>query len=101
MGFSAAKKALITALEAGSFQHEARGTISEKNLLAIGEVTETEVIRMLRRTRGAQYSRSGHHWDPGTTVHLFRPGIGGARWYIKAYFIDPNDQSAMFISVHK
>lgn len=91
----------MAALESGDFQHERRDTLSEKNLLAVGDVTETEVVKLLRRTRGDQYSSSGHDWDPGTTVHLFKPEVDGQRWYIKAYFLDPAEKSAMFISVHK
>jgi hypothetical protein len=101
MGLSDARKALIPALEAGDFQHEARDVIGEKNLLAAGDVTEAEVIRLLRRTRGDQYSSSAHDWDPKTTVHVFRPEVDGERWYIKAYLLDPSEQSATFISVHK
>jgi hypothetical protein len=37
MGFSSAKRALLTALEAGNIQHEARDVLSEKNLLAVGD----------------------------------------------------------------
>jgi hypothetical protein len=32
---------------------------------------------------------------------VFRPEVDGERWYIKAYFLDQADKSAMFISVHK
>lgn len=39
MGFKAAKSALIKALKNGDFQHEARGSITVKNLLATGQVT--------------------------------------------------------------
>lgn len=101
VGLNSARKALIAALEAGDFQHEGRDTLSEKNLLAVGDMTETEVVRLLRRTRGDQYSSSCHDWDSETTVHVFRPEVDGERWYIKAYFLDPADKSAMFISVHK
>jgi hypothetical protein len=101
MGLKSARKALIAALEAGNFQHEQRDTLSEKNLLAVGEVTEAEVIGLLRRTRGDQYSSSGHDWDRDTTVHVFKPEVDDERWYIKAYFLNPTDHSAIFVSVHK
>ena len=101
MGLRSARGALIAALEAGDLQHEARDTLSEKNLLAVGEVSEADVIALLRRTRGDQYSSSGHDWDPATTVHVFRPDVDDERWYIKAYFLDPTGSSAVFISVHK
>ena len=93
--------ALVAALEAGDLQHEARDTLSEKNLLAVGKVSEADVIALLRRTRGDQYSSSGHDRDPDTTVHVFKPAVDEEQWYIKVYFLDPTDGSAMFISVHK
>jgi hypothetical protein len=101
VGLKGARRALISALEAGDYQHEGRGALSEKNLLAVGDVTETEVARLLRRTRGDQYSNSHHDWDPETIVHLFRPEVNGERWYIKAYSLAPPEKSAVFISVHK
>lgn len=69
--------------------------------MSIGDVTEAEVIRLLRRTRGDEYSSSAHDWDAETTVHLFKPKVDGVRWYIKAYFLEPSEDSAVFISVHK
>lgn len=101
MGFNDARKALIKALEAGDYQHELRDTLSEKNLLAVGEVSEADVIRMLRRARGDQHSSAPHDWDPETTVHVFRPDVGGETWYVKAYFLDPPAGFAVIISVHK
>ena len=101
MGLETARKALVRALMDGDFQHEARDTISEKNLLAIGVVTEVEVVLMLRRTRGDQYSQSPHDWDRDTVVHVFRPEIAGERWYVKAYFLEQPHGTAVFVSVHK
>ena len=101
MGLNDARKALIKALEDGDFRHEPRDILSEKNLLAMGEVTENDVIHMLRRTRGDQYSSSPHDWDAETVVHVFRPEVHREKWYVKAYFLDPPGGSAMFISVHK
>ena len=77
IGLNDARRALIKALEDGDFQHDPRDALSEKNLLAIGEVTETDVIHVLRRTRGDQYSSSPHDWD-----RLL-------------------NQSAVFVSIHK
>jgi hypothetical protein len=68
MGFSSAKRALLTALEAGKIRHEARDVLSEKNLLAVGDVSVGEVIAMVRRARGPDYSVSPHHWDAETEV---------------------------------
>lgn len=48
MGFNDARKALIKALEGRNYQHDPRDVLSEKNLLAIGEVTEADVVQVLR-----------------------------------------------------
>lgn len=99
--FKDAKRALIQALEAGDYQHEPRGALSEKNLLAVGDVDVEDVIKMLRRTRGDQYSSTPHDWDVETTVHVFRPDLDSERWYVKAYFLGSPDLSAVFVSVHR
>ncbi|HSG07355.1 MAG TPA: hypothetical protein VLA36_03290 [Longimicrobiales bacterium] len=91
---------MIRALVDGNYQHEARGALSEKNLLAIGDVDEADVIRLVRRTRGDQYSTTPHDWDRTTMVHLFRPVLGRQRWYVKVYFLDQPSDTAVFVSVH-
>jgi hypothetical protein len=42
-GFNDIKRAVITALRAGNYQHEARHDINVKNLLATGAVSATDV----------------------------------------------------------
>jgi hypothetical protein len=79
-------------------QHQARQVQSEKNLLATEEVSAATVILLLRRCRGDEYTTSPLHFDPGTTCHVFRPTLGGQRWYIKSYFLS---RDAVFISVHR
>jgi hypothetical protein len=101
MGFRAARTALIRALLAGDYQHEAREALAEKNLLAVGDVTAAEVIAFLRSTRGSQYSSASHDWDRDTIVHVFWPVVSGQRWYVKAYFLAEADGTAVFISVHR
>jgi hypothetical protein len=32
---------------------------------------------------------------------LFRPTIAGVRWYVKAYFLEEPEGTAVFISVHR
>lgn len=102
MAFREARDRLIAALRDGRFEHEARQARQEKNLLAVGEVSVDEVIRLLERCRGDQHRESPHHWDRSTTVHEFTPVADGVRWYIKAYF-DPGDRSAgaVILSVHR
>lgn len=101
MGFREARAALIRSLLAGDYQHEAREALSEKNLLAVGDVTAGEVVVVLRRARGHQYSCAPHDWDRDTMVHVFRPLLFGERWYVKAYFLTEGESTAVFISVHR
>jgi hypothetical protein len=101
MSFRQSQHQLVAALRAGTFEHEMRDVLSEKNLLAVGEVTVEEVIEVVSRARGGDHTESPHHWDPETTVHVYRPVIDGVRWYIKAYFLNPPGGSAVFISVHR
>lgn len=92
---------MIKALETGSFEHEARDVLSEKNLLAIGDVDEAFVIKLLHRCRGNQYRTSPHHWDADTTVHEFKPVVEDEHWYVKAYFLESSRSRVTFISIHK
>ena len=101
MGFSSSKRALLVALETGNFQHEPRGLLSEKNLLAVGDVSVEDVIGIVRRARGPDYSVSPHHWDPGTEVHVFRSTLHDVIWYVKAYFLDEPQGMAVVISIHR
>lgn len=101
MGFSSAKRAILAALETGNFRHEAREVLSEGNLLAVGDISAEEVMGIVRRTRGTEYSVSPHHWDPETEVHVFRPTVHGIRWYVKAYFLEEPEGTAVFISIHR
>ncbi len=99
MGFRDAKAALVAALETGRYAHEPREVQAEKNLLAIGEVSDVFVISLLRRTKGNEYSSGPHHADATVEVHVFKPSRDGIRWYVKAYFAP--EMSAVFISVHR
>ena len=93
-GFKAVKKAVIAALQGGNYQHEARNDIDQKNLLATGAITAGEVITVLKKSNGLQYSCSRLHKDIDIDCHLIKTGS----WYIKFYFIDPD---TFFISVHQ
>lgn len=90
---------LITALESGDFGHEPRDVQEEKNLLAIGEVSASFVVKLLQRTGGQNYGSSPHHADASVDVHVFNPTVEDEEWYVKAYFSP--DESAVFISVHR
>ena len=95
--FRPTRRRLIAALREGEYRHEARGTLAEKNLLAVGDVDSADVIRLLQRCRGDQHRMSLHHADRTLVVHEFRPVLGGRRWYVKAYF---RGSTAWIISVH-
>ena len=105
VGFKDVKKAAINALEEGNVQHEPRaGAIDDKNLLQTGSVTSQDIVRLLQRCQGTQYSSTAHHQTHlNLEVHIFQPemalvsGQEKRRWYIKLYFLKPD---VWFISVH-
>ena len=104
MGFKSARENALVALKSGFIQHEARDDIDNKNLLSTGEVSTSEVVKMLKKCNGNQYSTSPHHADSSATVHIFKPQIKTEKndeletWYIKLYFVAPD---VWFISVHR
>jgi len=94
MGFRDARKSLLNALKSGTYQHEARNDINEKNKLLTGELSVEAVIAIVQKCNGKHHTMSAHHADRTITVHVLkRDG-----WYIKFYFIDP---MTWFISVHQ
>ena len=97
MGLREVRTELIECLKDGRYEHEPRDVLSEKNLLAVGDVTAAHVIRLLQRCKGEQYECSPHDADRETLVHVFQPEADGRCWYIKAYFLS---EGAVFISVH-
>ncbi len=101
MGFRDAKIATVAALKSRDYVHESRPTQAEKNLLAIGDVSPEDVIRLVRRCRGGQYQESPHDADGTVAVHVFKPEVEGERWYVKVYFIGGFGTTATFISVHR
>jgi len=94
-GFNQVKRAVITGLQIGSFQHEARAHIDLKNLLQAGDVSAADVVSILKRCDGTQYKCSPHHQAREIDVHI----IVTQGWYIKFYFIGNPD--TMFISVQR
>ena len=100
-GFDEAVRLTIEALRDGGFQHEPRPFASGKNLLATGEMTVAEVIRLLRRCPGTRYEVSVHHIDPTLEVNIFKPTAAGVRWYIKSYLVESDEITVIFISVHE
>ncbi|WP_339074173.1 hypothetical protein [Teredinibacter turnerae] len=97
MGFKAVKAKVLECLERGDISHAQRGDIDIKNLLAIGQVSASEVAEILGRARGDSYSSSPHHLVDSIDVHVVKTRHAGQEWYIKWYFVDP---ISVFISVH-
>lgn len=94
MGFKLVKARVIKALLEGTYEHEVRLDIDEKNKLQNGEVSAQFVTELIRRSTGDDYESSPHHQDSRVEVHI----IVKSEWYIKFYFIDP---ATVFISVHQ
>ena len=97
MGFKEVRALLVEALRSGRFITEQRAGGAEKNLLRSGEANPELVAQLLLRSTGWEYSTSRHHFRD-VECHVFTPAMGGARWYIKAYF-EPG--RVVFISVHR
>lgn len=94
MGYRSAKKEILRALRNGNYQHESRGDIDVKNLLALGKVSAIEVATLIASSDGSMHTESPHHVVKEITVHVIKV----KNWYIKFYFVDPD---VWFISVHK
>ncbi len=97
MGFKLAKSKVIECLNSGCVLYEKRGNINIKNLLSTGEISVEEVLEIIRRARGDNYSCSPHHFDANIEVHVIETIFSGRNWYIKWYFDEPD---CVFISVH-
>jgi hypothetical protein len=98
MGFKEVKTKVIKCLESGNYDHEVRNEIDIKNLLATGQLTDVQTIRLINKTNGTQYEASPYHGNnKSIMVHLFKPVDAGKTWYIKFYFLEPD---TVFISVH-
>ena len=97
MGFKDVKAKVLACLASGAVLHEQRGDIDIKNLLATGQVSLEELIAVIARSRGHQYSSSPHHWIDGIEVHILKTRRNDENWYVKWYFVEPN---TVFISVH-
>lgn len=94
MRFNEIKRTVITALRAGTFQHEARRDINVKNLLATGQVGAKFVEQLLSNCTNSHLVTTPHDCDSSISVHVVRKD----GWYIKFYFLNPD---TMFISVHQ
>lgn len=97
-GYSSVKKNILKCLNEDRFQHDQRSDIDVKNLLATGEISKDDVIRLIKSSSGACHSKSPHHIKPSFMVHV----IKNKGWYIKFYFLEVDDieDVSVFISVH-
>jgi len=94
MGFKDVKQTVVTALRAGTFQHEARSDINVKNLLATGQVNASFVERILSNCTNKHLETTPHDLDRDIDVYVIKKD----GWYIKFYFLNPQ---TVFISVHQ
>lgn len=97
IGYKLARKSVLNVLKDGTYQHETRDNCVDKNKLQTGEVTPKEVISIIEKSCGSDYTSSAHHRASEIEVHIIKKDD----WYIKFYFIEEDRSSAMFISVHK
>ena len=79
LGFAAAKRKLLSALASGDYQHEVRGAIDVKNVLATGQMSAADLVLIVKRANGLEHSTSPHHGDSSITVHVLKTG----GWYVK------------------
>jgi hypothetical protein len=100
LGLKKAKEAIVNRLSSHgpSIFHETDrlGGIDDKNFLATGDITLVEVIELINKTKGHEFSESEHHHIKGVMIYEFKSN--GGQWYIKCYLIEPD---VWFISVHR
>lgn len=97
MGFKDIRALIIEKIRTKQIQHEQRKDSKEKNLYAHGLISDDDVIALILSCRGNEYSVAPHHNYRSIDVHFMKPIKKGVKWYIKAYFLEPD---AVFISVH-
>ena len=99
MKFAQARNKIKEKLASGDIQHEARKEIERKNKLSTGELSPEQVSKFLDFATPTTFDNTETHKDDSQiTLYVFKPTVDGTKWYIKAYFIDPD---VWFISVHK
>eukprot|EP01036_Dinobryon_divergens_P002376 gene2376-3127_t len=69
VGYKSARKEILHALRNGNYQHESRGDIDVKNLLAMGKISATEVAVLIASSDGSMHTESPHHVVKEITVH--------------------------------
>lgn len=98
MGFKNEKKEILKRLDSGDYQHETRAEIDKKNYLQTGQITLENVMKIINKASGVNYSTSPHHVVNGVNVHVLKKiNFENKDWYIKWYYLEPD---LFFISVH-
>jgi len=98
MGFKETKRIVIKCIKNGNYSHEVREKIDLKNVFQTGQISDEELIELIKSTNGNQYETSKNHIVNNIEVHILKPIKDSKKWYIKFYFLDPN---TVFISVHE
>lgn len=70
MGFNEIKKLVIRCILLNNVQHETRE--SSKNIYATGEISNDEVIKIIRNCRGDCHEKRRHHFL-NVDVHILKP----------------------------
>ena len=70
MGFLGVRRRAIACLQSERFDSVARGEVAHNNLLATGEVSVDDVVRMIRLCRGTQYRAAPMTENPSTMKHV-------------------------------
>lgn len=68
MGFKEIRVLVIGCLKNGSFEHEARADIEDKNFLFTGQISPERVIDMILACTGNDHQQSPHDLRPSILV---------------------------------
>jgi len=94
MGFNEIKQKVIKCIQMNLVQHETR--TNSKNLYASGELSDEDVIDILKSCRGDCYEKQRHHFLD-VDIHIMKPKGRYDGLYVKFYLIEPD---VWFVSVH-
>ena len=98
MGFDDIKHKVIEAILNGFVDHEDRKDFEKKNMYAMDQITDAEIIFVIKTSKGHDYCCEPHETKHGINVHIIKRK--GGRYdglYIKFYFVEPG---VWFISAH-
>ena len=94
MGLNEIKQEVIKCIQMDLVQHETR--TNSKNLYASGELSNEDMIEIIKSCRGDCYEKQRHHFlDIDIYIMKLKGRYDGL--YVKFYFIEPD---VWFVSVH-